>query len=103
MLKETYTIAEVSDIIKESHSLLRFWEQRFDFLNPKKKSSGDRIYSIKDLELIKKIHFLVKKRGYTLDGADRFLKKFKYLNVEKTLIDLKEMKTFFQDILSKNS
>lgn len=102
-MKESYTISEVSKMIKESHSLLRFWEQKFDFIDPKKNNSGERIYSQKDIDFIKKIHFLVKKKGYTLEGAARLLKKFKNLNAKKSIENLRNLKLFFEDIIEQNN
>ena len=54
--------------------ILRFWEKEFPELNPKKSEAGARKYSTKDMELLRKIHFLVKEKGFTLEGARQKLK-----------------------------
>ena len=72
--KMYYQIGEVSDIIEEKASLIRFWEKEFNILNPKKNLKGNRLFSKKDLENLKLIHFLVKEKGYTLQGARDYLK-----------------------------
>jgi DNA-binding transcriptional MerR regulator len=76
-MKEYYTISEVAKMIKESQSLIRFWEQKFEMLSPDKNAHGERFYTQKKLELIQKIHFLVKKRGFTLEGAANELRVLK--------------------------
>jgi len=50
-------------------STLRYWEQEFNLLNPKRNSKGTRYYTRKDIENIKLIHNLVKERGLTIKGA----------------------------------
>lgn len=64
-----YSIGEVADMFEVNTSLIRFWEKEFPQLHPKKNSRGNRVYSKKDLELFRKIHHLVKEKGFTLDGA----------------------------------
>lgn len=64
-----YSIGEVADMFEVNASLIRFWEKEFPQLHPKKNSRGNRVYSKKDIELFKKIHHLVKEKGFTLDGA----------------------------------
>ena len=45
------------------------WEQEFKILNPKKNSRGNRKFTHKDIEAINKIYFLLKEKGYTIQGA----------------------------------
>lgn len=71
--KKYWTIGEVAKHIGEATSVLRFWESEFPMLKPKKNSNDNRIYSAKDFEIILKIHYLVKTKGYTLWGARKVL------------------------------
>jgi DNA-binding transcriptional MerR regulator len=64
-----FTIGEVADMFDVNTSLIRFWEKEFPQLQPRKNARGNRVYTKKDVELFRKIHHLVKERGYTLDGA----------------------------------
>jgi len=68
-LKVYWTIGEVADIIGEFTSLLRFWEDEFPQLKPKKNRIGNRHYTRKDIHLVLDIHFLTKKVGLGLEGA----------------------------------
>jgi len=68
-------------------SLIRFWEKEFNQLQPRKNSRGNRVYSKKDLELFKKIHHLVKEKGFTLDGAKNALREKNPVQVSESLTD----------------
>ncbi|MEZ4799014.1 MAG: MerR family transcriptional regulator [Flavobacteriales bacterium] len=72
--KRYFSIGEVAEMFNVNSSLIRFWEKEFPQLQPKKNNRGNRVYTKKDLELFKKIHHLVKERGFTLDGAKNALK-----------------------------
>jgi DNA-binding transcriptional MerR regulator len=69
-----YSIGEVADMFEVNASLIRFWEKEFPQLQPRKNNRGNRVYSKKDLELFKKIHHLVKEKGFTLEGAKNALR-----------------------------
>jgi DNA-binding transcriptional MerR regulator len=75
MEKLYYSIGEVADMFEVNASLIRFWEKEFPQLQPRKNNRGNRVYSKKDLELFRKIHFLVKEKGFTLEGAKNALRK----------------------------
>ena len=76
--KRYYSIGEVASKFNVNPSLIRFWEQEFKILNPKKNSRGNRKFTKKDIEAINKIYFLLKEKGYTIQGAKH------YINNEKT-------------------
>ena len=70
MEKLYYTIGEVSEILGESSSLVRFWTNSFSrYLKPKRNAKGNRLYTQEEIEVLKQIHLLVKVQGMTLDGA----------------------------------
>jgi DNA-binding transcriptional MerR regulator len=69
--KRYYTIGEIAKAFNVNTSLLRFWEKEFNIINPKKSNKGTRKFSIKDVEKINLIYSLVKKKGYTLEGAKK--------------------------------
>ena len=60
-----------------STSLIRFWENEFDILKPKKNKKGNRLFTQQDLDNIKLIFHLVKERGFTLQGAKNKIKQNK--------------------------
>lgn len=69
-----YSIQEVADHFAVNVSLLRFWEEKFDNINPKKTSGGTRQYTREDIQQVEIVYHLVKDKGMTLDGARQTLK-----------------------------
>jgi DNA-binding transcriptional MerR regulator len=67
--KRYYSIGEVAQMLQVNPSLIRFWEQEFDSLKPRKNRKGNRLFTPQDLEQLKLIYYLVKERGFTLKGA----------------------------------
>lgn len=74
LTKMYYSIGELSKMLEVNASLLRFWEKEFSLKVSKRNKKGNRLYSVKEIEVINKIYSLVKVNGYTLDGAKKALK-----------------------------
>lgn len=70
-----YTMGEVAEMFDVRASLLRHWETQFPQLRPTRNKKGNRLYTSRDLEILKRIYLLVKERGMTLDGAKRTLRQ----------------------------
>lgn len=68
-----YSIGEIAEMFKVNTSLIRFWENEFEILQPKKNKKGNRLFTPEDLNNLKIIFHLVKERGYTLEGAKKKL------------------------------
>ena len=64
-----YSIGEVAKAFDVNASLIRYWEQEFPIIKPKKNKKGNRYFTPSDIENLKIIYHLVKEKGYTLDGA----------------------------------
>jgi DNA-binding transcriptional MerR regulator len=97
--KKFYTIGEVAEMIGEATSLIRFWEKEFTALKPHKTDRGTRKYSAKDIELIKYIHYLVKQKGYTLDGAKEALRKDQHtVSRAEVIAKLNDVKSFLTQL-----
>ena len=75
------TIGEVVKIIglksKKGHSIpthtIRYWEKEFKQIKPKVFNGNRRYYDKKNIELLKKIHFLLKEQGMTISGVKKVL------------------------------
>lgn len=75
MEKLYYPIGEVAQILGEQVSLVRFWNESYPGLfSSKRTPKGTRIYTKKDVETFRQLHYLVKDKGMTLDGAVRQLR-----------------------------
>ena len=55
-------------------SLIRFWEKEFQVISPKKNRKGNRLFTPKDIVNINKIYYLVRVKGFTLEGAKNAIK-----------------------------
>ena len=75
------TISEVAKLLnlvnKKNGSLsthtLRFWEKKFNQIKPKILAGNRRYYDSKSIEIIKKIKFLLKDKGMTINGVKKAL------------------------------
>ncbi len=73
--KKYYRIGDVSAMLDLPQSTLRYWESEFSELSPKRTTSGLRIYTPADVEMVEIIRFLLYDKGLTLDGAREHLRK----------------------------
>ncbi|MCF6280280.1 MAG: MerR family transcriptional regulator [Flavobacteriaceae bacterium] len=91
--KRYYKIGEVAKAFNVNTSLIRFWENEFSVLKPKKNKKGNRLFTTTDLQNLKLIYALVKEKGYTLDGARKKMKEN-----PKGIMDKHEMITNLENI-----
>lgn len=89
--KQYYAIGEVSKRLAVQASVIRFWETEFSQIHPKKNRKGNRVYTLKDIETLEKIHYLLKVKKYTIKGA-------KELMESDFVIDTKEIANNEQNI-----
>ena len=75
MEKLYYSIGEVSSMLGEAPSVLRFWETEFDCIRPTKNRRGSRSYTARDIELLRRIQYLTRQCGYTLEGVREQLRQ----------------------------
>lgn len=96
-----YSIGEVAAMLDVAPSVLRFWETEFDCIRPTKNRRGSRSYTEHDIELLRRIHYLTRDCGYTLEGAREQMRQrpvedpkmeviYQLQEVRKFLVDLKE-------------
>lgn len=71
--KNFHSIGDVERITGVKPYILRYWEQEFRILRPARRTSGQRVYTRADIELIIKIKELLYIREYTIAGAKKFL------------------------------
>src|SRR5438270_5589625 len=68
-----YKIGEACKALDIQPYVLRYWETEFPALSPSKSRSGQRVYSEKELEIIRRIKQLLYDEGYTIAGAKKKL------------------------------
>jgi DNA-binding transcriptional MerR regulator len=82
-----YRIGEVSRISGLEPHVLRYWESEFPQLKPDKGTSGQRLYSKKDLDNVLLIKQLLYKDGYTISGARKKLNSHGDRDVIESVIE----------------
>jgi DNA-binding transcriptional MerR regulator len=86
------TIGEVVKLLglksKNKNSIpthtLRFWEKEFKQIKPKILNGNRRYYDEKSIQVLKKVHFLLKDQGMTINGVKKILNS-KTLKLDETL------------------
>ena len=68
-----YKIGEACKTLGIQPYVLRYWETEFPALAPSKSRSGQRVYSEKEMEVIRRIKELLYGEGYTIAGAKKKL------------------------------
>lgn len=68
------TISEAAEELDLPAHVLRFWESRFSQIKPVKRAGGRRFYRPGDLQLLRGIRTLLYEQGYTIKGAQKYLR-----------------------------
>ncbi len=81
-------VAKILNLINKrdgsfSTHTIRFWEKEFKQIKPKILSGRRRYYDEKSILLLKKIHFLLKEQGMTINGVKKVLDNNKTLNLDE--------------------
>ena len=71
------TIGEVSSELGVPPHVLRFWESKFQDIKPHKRKGGHRYYSQEDVKVIKQVKALLYEEGFTIKGAQKYLREQK--------------------------
>jgi len=96
-LKKWFSITEISEMLNIPSTVLRYWETEFPELKPRKNRNGKRMYNHEDIELLKKLHYLLKVKKYTIKGAKDALENQK--NEIEFQIKARELLLKFKQIL----
>ena len=97
--RQYYSIGEVADMFGVNQSLLRFWENEFDIIQPRKNRKGDRHFRPIDIKNLELIYDLLRRRKLTIEGAKEFLKKNSKASAHFEMIQsLQSLKGFLLEI-----
>ena len=85
------TIGEVAKLLSSKSKkgqlipphTIRFWEKEFKQIKPKILSGNRRYYDNKNIEILKKIHFLLKEQGMTINGVKKILNNKESLKLDE--------------------
>ncbi len=85
------TIGEVAKILElksnnkgdlATHTI-RFWEKQFKQIKPKFLNSNRRYYDEKSINILKKVKFLLKDQGMTINGVKKVLNGGEFLELDE--------------------
>jgi DNA-binding transcriptional MerR regulator len=85
-----FKIGDVADLLGIKQYVLRYWEEEFEILKPKKASNNQRLYTKKDVENAFLIRKLLYRDKFSIEGARQALKDVKF--------HLKKEKEFTKDV-----
>jgi DNA-binding transcriptional MerR regulator len=90
-----YSITQVAKWFNVTASQIRFWENEFDILKPRKNKKGDRLFRPEDIKNLKQIYTLIRNKKYTVEGAKEYLKQQSIkgtdnVDVENSLLKIKQ-------------
>ena len=85
------TIGEVAKILKLKSNkkgtlpthIIRFWEKQFKQIKPKILNANRRYYDQNSINLLKKIKFLLKNQGMTINGVKKILNSEESLELDE--------------------
>ena len=86
------TISELANLLDLTNSktnkplnyTLRYWEKEFKQIKPKIFSGKRRYYDKKSIDILKKIRFLRKEKGFTINGVKKFLINERSFNLDES-------------------
>ena len=68
------SISEVAGSLNVETHVLRFWETKFDIIQPLKRAAGRRFYRPEDVQVIAGIQCLLHEDGLTIKGVQKIIR-----------------------------
>ena len=81
-------VAKILDLVNVKKGTLnthtiRFWEKEFKQIKPKILNGNRRYYNNQTIEVLKKVKFLLKEQGMTINGVKKVLNSDNSLNLDE--------------------
>ena len=81
-------VAKILNLVNKKKGTLnthtiRFWEKEFKQIKPKILNGNRRYYNNDTIEVLKKVKYLLKERGMTINGAKKVLNSDKSLKLDE--------------------
>lgn len=64
-----YTIGDVEELTGVKAHVLRYWETVVPTIAPQKDVSGRRLYSLREIEVISRMKYLIEEKKFSIEGA----------------------------------
>jgi len=86
--KSISEVAKILDLVNKKKGTLnthtiRFWEKEFKQIKPKILNGNRRYYNIDTIKILKKVQYLLKDQGMTINGAKKVLNTNKSLKLDE--------------------
>ena len=81
-------VAKILDLVNKKKGTLnthtiRFWEKEFKQIKPKILNGNRRYYNIHTIEVLRKVQYLLKDKGMTINGAKKVLNANESLKLDE--------------------
>ena len=81
-------VAKILNLVNKKKGTLnthtiRFWEKEFKQVKPKILSGNRRYYNYQTIEILKKVQYLLKEQGMTINGARKLLNSKESLELDE--------------------
>ena len=81
-------VAKILDLVNKKKGTLnthtiRFWEKEFKQIKPKILNGNRRYYNIDTIKVLKKVQYLLKNQGMTINGVKKVLNTDKSLKLDE--------------------
>ena len=101
-------VAEILNLINPKNGslsthTLRFWEKEFKQIKPKILAGNRRYYDNDTIEIIKKVKFLLKEKGMTIQGVKKYLAEGQSELDENSKLTINTTKNLLKSKLNKIS
>ena len=82
-------VAKLLNLVNKKNGTLkthtiRFWEKEFKQIKPKILTGKRRYYDPKTISVLKKVQYLLKEQGMTINGVKKFLINERSFNLDET-------------------
>ena len=82
LTKRYYKIKDVAELIGVAQSTLRYWENEFSEISPRRSATNQRYFTPEDIQTLRIIKYLLKEKGLKIEAAKEELRSNKY-NITK--------------------
>lgn len=108
-----YSIKEVGEMFDEEQHILRYWEREFGLLRPQKNRAGNRVYTEKDLKVLRALKRMLREDRLTvqqakdklqngiLDVEEPTKEELEYLKTQEKTSAFKSLRSNEQVVLTK--
>ncbi|MDR3284923.1 MAG: MerR family transcriptional regulator [Treponema sp.] len=66
---KTFSIGEVEEITGIKPHVLRYWEEVIPSMAPRKDLGNRRAYTMRDIQNIRRLNYLINEKKFTIEGA----------------------------------